>query len=130
MDGLRVPYDPVSAGLVRHRLIADLDARAVPGEVVDAAALVASELVGNALRHGAALPWGGLLARWSLGAHALHLEVVEGGPGPEGAPDRADDSAETGRGLALVDALCESWGRSPAEGGTAVWCELAADPDT
>ena len=122
---MKVPHTASSAALVRRTMTADL-APTLPLDVVDAAALVVSELVGNAVRHGAALPGGGVLARWELGTGGLRLEVVDGGSGPPGAGPRGipGDEAESGRGLDLVEALATCWGCSPALPGTTVWAEL------
>ena len=124
MSTLRVPHTPASAGLVRRRLTAEL-APCLPTAVLDDAAVVVSELVGNAVRHGAALPDGSLVARWEVLDRGLRLEVVDGGAGPAGPVPAAQPDAEGGRGLELVEALARSWGSRPAPLGTAVWAVLA-----
>ncbi len=126
MHCVTVPHTPASAGVVRRELRSDLRSQGVPEPVVDAAALVLSELVGNAVRHGHALPPGVLLARWECIGEALRLEVVDGGPGPGDAPPPATPDAEGGRGLALVDQLSARWGSAPSPPGTAVWADLPA----
>lgn len=123
MSCMRVPHTPSSAGLVRRSMAAEL-APQVPGEVLDAAAVVVSELVGNAVRHGRALPDGNLLARWEVADRTLRLEVVDGGTGPQGPVRHAREDAEGGRGLELVQALAMTWGSGPGFPGTAVWAEL------
>lgn len=132
MSTMRVPHEAASAALVRHRLLGEL-AGSLSGEVLDAAALVVSELVGNAVRHGLALPSGGLVARWGVLARdcGLRVEVVDGGAGPDGtagAVQPAPLDAEGGRGLELVEALSTRWGSTPASPGTAVWAELSPEP--
>lgn len=126
MESLVVPHAPTSAALVRHQLIAELVARHAPGTLVDDAAVVVSELVGNAVRHGVALPGGGLIARWDLAPDGLRVEVVDGGPGPGGFRTTSSRDAEGGRGLELVEALAARWGSTPARPGTVVWAELPA----
>ncbi len=121
-----VPHAATSAALVRHQLIAELVARHAPGALVDDAAVVVSELVGNAVRHGLALPGGGLIARWHVAADGLRVEVVDGGPGPSGRRPAAGSEAEGGRGLELVEALAARWGSAPGVPGTVVWAELPA----
>ncbi len=131
MSSVQVPYAPASAALVRHRMSAELG-DLVTVDVLDAAVLVVSELVGNAVRHGQALPGGGLLASWELVDGDLRVQVVDGGPGPEvraaGGPRPllAPLEAETGRGLELVEALALRWGSLPWHPGpgTAVWADL------
>ena len=128
VSSMCVPHAAASAALVRHRLLGEL-AGSLSGDVLDAAALVVSELVGNAVRHGEALPSGGLVARWGLLgaglARGLRVEVVDGGPGPTRPLFPAPLDAEGGRGLELVQALATRWGSTPAAPGTTVWAELA-----
>ena len=120
-----VPHEPHSVGLVRHRLCHDLRAAGAADAAVQDAALVVSELVGNAVRHGLALPGGGLRARWAVAAGTVLLEVEDGGTGPAPAEPRpAGESAEGGRGLAMVGLLAARWGSAPTASGTTVWAEL------
>jgi hypothetical protein len=83
-----VPHAPFSAATVRHELVIDLTAHEVPQDVVDDAALVMSELVGNAVRHGTPLQCGGVRVLWEVHDCALHLEVQDGGRGPRRTPPR------------------------------------------
>src|SRR4051794_4479230 len=93
---------------------------AVGGDLVDAAQLVATELVTNALLHGhrpvslrVSGPSGG----------AVLVEVADANPMlPEQSIGGEDEM--TGRGLALIDALAERWGAEEVTGGKVVWCEL------
>ncbi len=126
VESLVVPHAAASAAFVRHQLIAELVALHAPGTLVDDAAVVVSELVGNAGRHGLALPGGGLIARWRVAPDRLRVEVVDGGPGPGGLRTTASSDAEGGRGLELVEALAARWGSAPARPGTVVWAELPA----
>ncbi|MQT01198.1 ATP-binding protein [Streptomyces jumonjinensis] len=36
--------------------------------------------------------------------------------------------AESGRGMALLESMADSWGAAPAPGGKDVWCEIRAEP--
>ena len=76
-------------------------------------ALVVSELVGNAVRHGRALPGGGLRAHWDVRTSpgVVRLEVEDGGGGPGAVPAAAPEAAECGRGLALVGLLADPLGQ-------------------
>ena len=95
-------------------------------QLLDDAAVVVSELVTNALRHGLqctlnsaeALPIQLVLFR-----HDRRLMAVVTDPGDE-VPARADSGhfAETGRGLQVVEAISHTWGWARlATGGKAVW---------
>ncbi|WP_052706598.1 anti-sigma regulatory factor [Streptomyces rubellomurinus] len=134
---LAVQADPAEVGRarrwVRSRLLNHgVDPDAPMAETV---VLVVSELVTNAVVH--------------TGCPAvlrLCLPVVEDGPaggGPAGllrvevadastrapAPRHAgaDQDATNGRGLELVELLCERWGWYPDGSGKRVWCEIGAD---
>nr|WP_077799098.1 ATP-binding protein [Streptomyces sp. JHA26] len=101
------------------------------GDRFDDVCLVVSELVTNALRH--ALPAG---APWSAdrdGPVRLHLmhwterlvcAVRDPSHDSPVARDTGDFSAESGRGLFLVDSFSDSWGWHPLAGtlgGKVVW---------
>ena len=92
-------------------------------EMLDDALLLISELVTNSLLHGGPPI---LLAIECDGA-GLHVRVRDGSPVPPRARD-ADDDAENGRGLTLVELLTSTWGVEPVadEHGTGkqVWFEL------
>ncbi|MET7423284.1 ATP-binding protein [Dactylosporangium sp. NPDC005555] len=92
--------------------------------VVDDAELVASELVGNAVRYGGA-PVALALVQ---GRYFLYLSVRDGNPYP---PARRFPSQEPGaeisiggRGLLLVEALAAGWGSRSAAPGKVVWATL------
>ena len=127
MSSLRVPRAAASAAVVRRRMVAELLAHGVPVAVVDDAALVLSELLGNAVRHGADLPGGGIRADWSLGEGGLRLEVRDGGSGPQrlAAAAAGSHDGESGRGLGIVASLARRWGHDATGVACVVWAELA-----
>jgi anti-sigma regulatory factor (Ser/Thr protein kinase) len=126
-----VPHSPPSASIVRHRFVDELRARGLAGTVVDDAALVLSELVGNAVRHGSPLPDGGISVSWQVGPDVVRIEVADGGRGPlrheVGAPLVGGGSAdaEHGRGLAIVGLLTASWGSAFDSTAAVVWADVA-----
>lgn len=90
--------------------------------IEDAAILVVSELVTNAVRHA------GSPARLKLSRHdeSLIIEVRDSASAPPRWRRAALDD-EGGRGLLLVSLLASEWGaRNLPEGGKAVWCRLDA----
>ncbi|MDQ1682089.1 MAG: hypothetical protein QOH99_630, partial [Frankiaceae bacterium] len=94
----------------------------VDQHVTDAAELVVSELVTNALLH-AGPP---VVVRVAdLGDGDVRLEVHDTGRTLPVRP-LADGGGMTGRGLALVDALASRWGVEPLHDGKVVWAELSA----
>ncbi|MET0728164.1 MAG: ATP-binding protein [Acidimicrobiales bacterium] len=88
----------------------------------DAILLVASELITNAVRHGA----GEVELRVVVDEDIVRLEVLDDGHIKVRAPKRTPSpSALGGRGLLLVRAMSKRWGSGfdPA-GRTLVWAEL------
>lgn len=132
MTSRLVPHAPRSAASVRREMVIDLTACDVPPAVVDDAALILSELVGNAVRHGSPLPDGCVRVSWDLSPERLHLEVWDGGAAVHDVVDRGGvaESAEGGRGLTIVSLLAEQWGTTPCPGpGIGVYADLSVPPD-
>ena len=124
MAALRLPCVLASAPAARHRLADALEADGLPSTVVADACLVFSELVGNAVRHGRALPDGGVQVGWAVADGQLCLEVLDGG-GRQPTRRDARDADPGGRGLAIVDAVAAEWGvRHPSPSRTEVWARL------
>jgi anti-sigma regulatory factor (Ser/Thr protein kinase) len=113
--------------LARAFVADTLAAWAVDVEDGEAAQLVVSELVTNAVLHAPESPM--ITLELSRMADALRVVVSDRNPDE---PDRlrADPGlAESGRGVRLVDALCNRWGTEPGgPDGKTVWCELSVHP--
>jgi anti-sigma regulatory factor (Ser/Thr protein kinase) len=92
----------------------------VDPEAIEAAELLTSELVTNAIVHGSGDP----ILNVSVGGSRLRIEVHDSDPTIDLTPQRFDVPSARGRGLALVDALSSSWGVEPRSGGKAVWFDL------
>jgi anti-sigma regulatory factor (Ser/Thr protein kinase) len=115
-----IPRDPRAPSVAR-RMVDDLDGMVVPG-AADHARLLLSEVVGNAVRHGAGATISVLLDARAEGE--LRCEVADEGPGFVPAPRDKPATEEGGWGLQLS----ERWG--VREGSTRVWFELSARPGT
>lgn len=89
--------------------------------------LIAGELVGNAVRHGAEAGVGVLLVAQD---DLLLLEVSDGTAGyPAEREPGAED--ETGRGLLIVRTLAKDYGWRPNDrGGTTVWATMPLSTTT
>lgn len=120
-----VPHDARSAAAARRALASDLRRAEVRAELADDAALLLSELVGNAVRHADPLPGGVVTVAWEVGRSSVRLSVTDGGAQWTGPPRPPGPDAEHGRGLAVVDSLAMSWGVEQAEPGQRVWAVLA-----
>jgi anti-anti-sigma factor len=90
----------------------------------DAAQLIASELVTNAVVH-AGTP---IDLTLRLAPDVLHIAVRDGGDGRARLTSVVDESAESGRGLLLVDALATSWGTFIPDVGKVVWATVRVRP--
>ena len=135
------PPLPVSQHQCHIPLLADLAAAAGARSVVedairawrvpvdaDVAILLTSELVTNAVTHGA--PTAGTFVLLTIACDVAALRVdVHDGSGDLPVLDEASAEAETGRGLLLVTSLSAEWGfyRTPA--GKAVYFTLELQRD-
>lgn len=89
----------------------------------DAAQLIVSELVSNAVRH-AQIRGPAVGLRLCVAGGALRIEVHDSDPRLPRAR-AAGPLAESGRGLLILDALASAWGAGTVGRGKAVWAELA-----
>ncbi|MGP2437209.1 ATP-binding protein [Streptomyces sp. JW3] len=126
----RLPRSRSSVPRARAMLHAVLSEWNIGQDVLEAAELLLSELVTNALR--VPVPSGrqvGVRIAQSQLDGILRMEVSDAGPGRPEVRAPADDEAG-GRGLLLVEALSHRWGvEERANGiGKTVWAELKA-PD-
>ncbi|MGV9351633.1 ATP-binding protein [Streptomyces spiralis] len=114
-----VPDDPDGLSSVRTTLGEQLGKWGVDS-VSDTAALLASELLTNALRHS-----GGSALFMALPLiNAVRLEVYDSCTATPHRREAAEDDV-SGRGMMLVEALARSWGVDRCPIGKRVWCEIA-----
>lgn len=135
------PSLPVSQRRCRLRLLADPAAAAAARSVVedairtwcvpvdtDVAVLLTSELVTNAVTHGA--PATGIFVVLTIACDAARLRVdVHDGSGDLPVLDEVSAESETGRGLLLVTSLSAEWGFYRTSAGKAVYFTLELQPD-
>jgi serine/threonine-protein kinase RsbW len=124
MATLLVAHQPSSTAVVRRALARDL--ASYPPEFVDEVVLVASELVGNAIRHSPVDSSGQMRVGWDTSPDGVNLRVTDASPdAPYLRP--AGRSDLNGRGLGVVQALSAEWGFERADGGKTVWAYLAVE---
>ena len=117
---MTLPAVSHSVRLSRHATRAALTAWQL-AHVDEAAALLVSELVTNAVRHAEGIDV--VTVNLHAGRTWLRIEVQDADrhwPQPR-TPGRYDES---GFGFILVDALASNWGVRETEEGKAVWAEL------
>ncbi|MFJ8543131.1 ATP-binding protein [Streptomyces sp. NPDC093586] len=118
---------PGSPAQARRLTRARLNGWSVCEDTCDTAALVVSELVTNAIVHTASRH---IVCELHDGDELVRIAVRDEGcaPGqPHPSDGRPDD--EHGRGLLLVDALCDAWGAHEHGPGLLVWAELPRRAD-
>lgn len=123
MSILAVRHTPSSASIVRQAVRAAFLSSGASEEDAFDAALIASELVSNAVRHAAALPSDQLAVEWLLDADGYRISVTDGGSQHRISSRVAGAGELSGRGLTIVAALAEDWGVSTGTGPaqTTVW---------
>lgn len=120
---LDLPLGLAAPGAARHAVIAVLGGWGFRDERwLQAAELLVSELVTNAVRHG-----GGAVA-FSVESHdgQVVLCVADSSSAP---PRHRDPDHDGGRGLALIEAFSTRWGVRDHQGGKQVWVELRPYPE-
>ena len=119
----RLPPLPSSVGEAR-RLVRDHLHEADRDDLTEAAELLVSEMVTNALVH-AGTP---IDLSLSVAADGLLVEIGDGSPH---LPTRCyyAPTAGTGRGLMLLEQLADDWGVSPQPEGKKVWFHLSNGGD-
>ncbi|MFF8813506.1 ATP-binding protein [Streptomyces pactum] len=110
---------------MRARVVEELRGAGVTEEVAEAARLVASELVGNAVR--LCGPFTPVVVQIARSADEVIVAVHD--PEPTALPDRdpcppGNDTAESGRGLWILDALAPGWSVRPTPFGKQIRCRL------
>lgn len=117
---IALPLQPSSCAMARHFVRAALVGEEWLGDV-EAAVLLSSELVANAMCHARSPCQLSLRIEGSR----LRIEAADAGPEPAVLAPPGPDSPH-GRGLVLLDALASAWGtRVEPEEGKTIWFELS-----
>ena len=124
---LHLHGDPTDVARARRFLRTTTAVWQIRPEAIDAAALVLSEVVTNAVRYAP----GPIDVTMTHSAGVLRIDVADNAHdlGPRRPPATAEQlrvDAEGGRGLFLVEALSQRWGTTALAGdGKLVWFEIA-----
>lgn len=119
---MRLTASSSAPGQARAFTASTLDEWRVPQELLHDALVVVSELVSNAVQHGA----GDAVLELVRQEDRLLLRV---GDDHAASPQQQahDPSSSRGRGLVIVEAVSTRWGHSPRGAGKWVWAEFALD---
>lgn len=123
---MELPHVSNSVAIARERVCAELAERGASERVMEDAALVVSELVGNALRHARPLPSGHVRVSWET--HGDYVEVAVSDGGSTTTPTRGTLAISNagGRGLGIVDHVADAWGVHRGDDVSTVWAMVSA----
>ena len=117
---------PEAVPAARHA-VREMDELDVPTrQVIE---LLVSELVTNAVRHGASDPHESILVRANRTNGAVRVEVCDEGEGFDHRGEPPPETQPGGRGLLLVKTLASRWGVMPGQ-PNCVWFEAESAPAT
>ncbi len=123
---VHLPCAPASAAFARRALSEDLKAAGVFDQAVGDAVLVISELVSNAILHAYPLPGERLKVAWVVDDGWLEVAVSDGGSATMPQVGHPTSASVSGRGLAIVAHICQTWGVRTDDVGLTVWAILPA----
>jgi anti-sigma regulatory factor (Ser/Thr protein kinase) len=113
---LGLPHHVDSVQVARLQMADELRAADMPRQLIADAELVLHELVANAVTHGKPNATGEVEVSWCVRGTSLHISVVDGGDIAELKAVPAAPDAGHGRGLYIVDYLCDTWSNDNHEG--------------
>jgi Histidine kinase-like ATPase domain len=114
--------EPVSASVPEARRFVMDRLTGIPGDAVDVARLLVSELVTNAVLHARTE----LTLTLDRTGTVVRVQVEDGNPRLPVLRTHGSD-ASTGRGLGVIDKMATSWGTHSIEGGKVVWFEIQTE---
>ena len=126
LGSVRVAPTPASVRSVRSALREDL--AVLPEPVREDVALVATELLGNALRHASSLPDGRFAVDWGMGEFGVEIAVTDGGGSTTPAVLDPGPTETGGRGLSIVESVAARWGVEHSGTQTTVWAVVPVTP--
>ena len=124
---IRLATGPAAAAEARHRVRDAIRSWRVPVDL-DAALLLTSELVTNAVRHEAGQGAQAVVLAIACSRGRLRVDVHDTSRSLPAVAEVSVD-AETGRGLLLVETLSDEWGSYRTPAGKAVYFTLAFETD-
>jgi anti-sigma regulatory factor (Ser/Thr protein kinase) len=123
---VHLPCAPASVAVARKALSDDLRAAGVFDSAVRDAVLVISELLSNAILHAYPLPGERLQVTWAVDGSSVEVAVSDGGSATVPHAGHPSPSSINGRGLSIVEHLCQTWGIRSDDFGLTVWAVVSA----
>jgi len=123
---VHLPCAPASVANARRVLSDELIAAGICDHAVGDAALVVSELVSNAILHAYPLPGERLKVTWAVDDGWVEVAVSDGGSATMPQAGHPTPASVSGRGLAIVAHICQTWGVRTDDVGLTVWAILPA----
>ena len=120
---LTLPAVPTAITEARTKVTERLSRR-IPLDALEDVRLLVTELITNAVRHGAVRPGDNLSVKAQVSGETVRIEVRDPGRDGEVKPRRPGPLGG-GYGLYLVDRLARRWGVDHND-ETVVWCEVAS----
>jgi anti-sigma regulatory factor (Ser/Thr protein kinase) len=129
LGSVTVPGEPEQVSRARGFVAGVLEEAGLPGVDLDAATLLTSELVTNAIVHTDSGKPGGTVTVIVTGLPGGALiEVADNGSATTPVV-KGDTFAGRGKGLCLVQHMATQWGYLRDQASMTVWFHLAGDPD-
>jgi anti-sigma regulatory factor (Ser/Thr protein kinase) len=124
---LHMSASPEHLRAMRQEVLKAVTGAGIGEAIAEAARLVASELVGNAVE--LCGPWAPVVVQVYPQRDSVLVQVHD--PEPAALPERSDQApdsadAEAGRGLWILDALAPGWTVEPTPVGKQISCTLPA----
>lgn len=121
VDDRRLELPPAARSVpLARRWVADQLVDGPASDLVDAAELLTTEVVTNAVLHAGTI----LTVTLTTTASGVRVSVADGSGVPVVRRPPPSPTATTGRGALLLDALAARWGSTMSPDGKAVWFEL------
>ena len=126
---VRLPFESSTPSIARTKLAGFLTRNHAAPAVIDDALIVMSEMVANAVAHGAPSDDGTMEIAWTIdpGRQLLEISVHDDGTGASLKPIDFDEDSLSGRGLAIINRVADRWWVDMSA-GTRVGAELPLEP--
>ena len=122
-DVIRLPFETSTPSIARTKLAGFLTVNQAPSEAIDNALIVISEMIANAVCHGAPTPDGKIEISWSIRNGLLEISVYDAGQAAALTPVDFDEDSLSGRGLSIISRIADRWWVDVSD-GTRVNAEL------